>query len=192
MQSLLLFAQQNKFGQQQPAGGGDAAAAGGMMFLFFCLYGVILIASIVVSIMFLLSLSRCLKAIKPRNRTMEPGQVWLCLIPIFGTVWIIITILRISESLEAEYEDRGWSEDGDFAKMTGILYIVLSFVCGPVGLIFWIMYWMKIAGYTRALNEGRGGGGDGGGRRSRARDDEDDEDDRPRRRRRDDEDDDDR
>ena len=60
MNALILFAQQNKFGEQPNAGGGGDAVAG-MMGIFMCLYGVIIIASIVIHIMFLLSLSKCLK-----------------------------------------------------------------------------------------------------------------------------------
>ncbi len=187
MNALMLFAQQNKFGQQPPPGGGDAAGLG-MMFVFLCIYGVIILAAIFVQIMFLLSLSRCLKAISPRNRKMEPGQVWLNLIPIFNYVWIIMTILRIADSLKDEYDDRGMSEDGDFGKTLGIIYFATAIACGPVGIIPFIMYWVKIAGYTKALTEGGSGGG---GSRRPSRDD--DEDDRPRRRRpRDDDEDDDR
>jgi hypothetical protein len=113
---------------------------------------------------------------------MEPGMVWLCLIPIFGFVWTIIMVLRVADSLRDEYADRGMRGDGDYGKTLGILYIVTSIVCGPVGLICFIMYWVKIAGYTNALASRRGGDDDDWEDRDR-RDDYDDDDDRPRRRR---------
>ncbi len=189
MNALILFAQQNKFGQQ-PNAGGDAAAAGAMGFLL-CFYGVIIVVAIAIQVMFLLTMSKCLKQIAPRNRRMEPGQVWLCLIPIFGAVWTLIMILRVGDSLKDEYDDRGLREDGDFGKTLGIVYFVSAFICGIVSLVCFIMYWVKIAGYNRTLAETGGGGG--GSRRGRSRDDDyDDEDDRPRRRRRDEDDDDDR
>ena len=106
---------------------------------------------------------------------MEPGQVWLCLIPIFGFVWTIIMILRIADSLKDEYYDRGLRGDGDFGKTLGIIYIVTSFFCGPVAIVCFIMYWVKIAGYTKALMADPG-------------EYDDEEDDRPRRRRRDEDD----
>ena len=87
------------------------------------------------------------------------------------------------------------SDDPEFGKMMGILYMVFNFLCGFVALVFFIIYWIKIAGYKNELmSHGRGGAEDDyddgprRGHRRRDEDDEyDDEDDRPRRRRDDDE-----
>ena len=71
----------------------------------------------------------------------------------------------------------------------GILYGVCNLCCPGVNLIFFIMYWMKIANYKNQLMSSPGGGGDDDDyddRPRRPRRDED-EDDRPRRPRRDDE-----
>ena len=141
--------------------GGNANAQPGLggqeMLLLFCFYGVAIAVGLVIQCFFLNTLSKCFKEIAPRNRSMEPGQVWLCLIPLFGTVWIFITVLRLAESLEKEYRSRGLSGDGDFGKQNGLIYLVLSLIGCCIGLIFWIMYWMKIAAYTKELRE-RGGG----------------------------------
>ena len=177
---MELFAQRAGAGA---GGGAGAAPDAGVLAGIFLFYGVVLVAAIIVQVMFLLTMSKCLKQVSPRNRQMEPGMVWLCLIPIFGFVWTIIMILRVADSLRDEFSDRGLRGDGDYGKTLGIVYIVTAFVCGPVGLICWIMYWVKIAGYSKTLaSRGRGGYDD----------DDDDDDDRPRKRRsRDDDDDDD-
>jgi hypothetical protein len=173
-----LFAQMNR----QPA---PAAPDAGMLAGFFCFYGVILVVALGIHILFLLSLSKCFSQISKRNRLMEPGLVWLNLIPLFNLVWMVITILRLADSLRNEYEDRGLQGDGDFGKTLGILYFVLSFVCGPVGLVCFIMYWVKIVGYTSEMRQS--------GRGRRRRDEDDEDDDGPQRNRQlDDEDDDDR
>jgi hypothetical protein len=185
---LALFAQRG--GQVGVgAGDGDGLALGGLL----AAYGVVLAIAIAVQIMFLLSLSKCLKQISPRNRRMEPGQVWLALIPIFGFIWTIIMVLKIADSLRDEFEDRGFRGDGDFGKTIGLVFIIGSFICGPVGLVCWIMYWLKINGYRKQLEaSGRGKEDyddeedDRPRRKSRRRDEEEedlDEDDRPRRRR---------
>jgi len=154
-----------------------------------CAYGVVIVIAVVIQIFFLNTLSKCFKQIAPRNRSMEPGQVWLCLIPLFGTVWIILTILRLAESLEKEFRSRGLRGDGDFGKQSGLIYIISSFVCGCVAIVFWIIYWMKISGYTKELAAGGGGRTEQFGRENdRESDDEDrdrrsrqrDDDDRPR------------
>src|SRR5262245_58275905 len=175
----VLFAQVRR--QPPPAQPDPAATAGILM----C-YGVLILIGIIVHIFFLLTLSKCLAQCAPRNRSMEPGLVWLNLIPLFNLVWMFITIIKISESLRNDYHDRGLrSDDPDFGQMTGILYMVFSFFCGLVALIFFIMYWVKIANFKNQLMTS--------GRRGYIDDDEDDFD-RPRRsrRRRDDDYDDDR
>lgn len=184
-----IFGQVNR--QQPQPQGPDAGTMAG---IFIC-YGVLFVVAIVINILFLLALSKCLAQCSPRNRTMEPGQVWLNLIPLFGIVWMFITIIRISESLQNEYHARRLRpDDPEFGKMTGILYMVLSLIgCGPIGLIFFIMYWVKIAKFKNELIDSkRGGRADyddeeedrsrRGGRR-RDEDDDDEEDDRLRRRR---------
>jgi hypothetical protein len=147
--------------------------------------GLIVLISIIVVLLFYQSLSRCLGQCAARNRTMKPWQVWLNLIPLFGVIWMFITILRISESLKNEFRARRLrSKDPEFAKMTGILFMVSSFICGPISLIFWIMYWVKIVGFKNELKKTTGGDDDDnerprGGRKKRVADEVDD-DERPR------------
>lgn len=158
---------------QQRGGAPDAAFFAGILMF----YGVIIVIALVIQVLFLLSMSKCLKQISPRNRQMEPGQVWLCLIPVFGFVWTILMMLRVADSLKDEYYDRRLRGDGDFGKTLGIVYLVCAFVCGPAALVCFVMYWVKIAGYTRTLmNSGYADDYDD--------DDDDYDDDRPRRRRR--------
>ncbi len=115
---------------------------------------------------------------------MEPGQVWLNLIPIFGSVWMFFTVIRVAETLDNEYYERRWHRRReDYGKMLGIIScaLLLAGVTVPC-LICGIMYWVKIAGYSRELVSCSP---------NRYDDEDDNEDDRrPRRRRRDRDDDD--
>jgi hypothetical protein len=171
-QPLGILLQRN-FNNPPPPGPGAGEWA-----MIIAFYVGLIVIGYVIRIFFLLTLSKCLKEIAPKNRQMEPGQVWLALIPIFDVIWIIIIAIRLADSLKDEYEDRGLTGDGDFGKTLGIVYIVSAFICGCVSLVCFIMYWVKIAGYSRTLRET-------GRRRG-----DDFDDDRPRRRIRDDEDDD--
>lgn len=186
----VLFAQQGGFNNAGGGGGngGDAAAAIGMM----ACYAVIGIAALVLHILFALNLSRTLQLCDPRNRVFEPGQVWLNFIPLFNVVWIFITVFRVAETLDAEYRDRGLRGDGDFGKTNGLVCCISAIVgCSPVALIFYIIYWVKMAGYRKELTETASGAdryGEDDDRPSRRRrrdhdeDDRDEEDDRPSRR----------
>ena len=148
---MLMDLLQRKAGNPPPP---NADAVAGIMTAYFIVLGVVAVVIFVVDIFFLLSLSKCLQAVAPENRKMEPGMVWLNLIPLFNYVWLILTILRVAESLENEYRSRGMTGDGDYGKMMGIIYYVSMFVCACVAVVFWVLYWMKIAGYTRELTGG--------------------------------------
>lgn len=157
---------------------------------------IMLLAGLAIQILFLLTLKRALEQCTPRNRTMEPGMVFLNLIPLFGAVWMFITVSRVSESLRAEYDDRGMDAYGDYGQQLGISYasLILAWIIPWIGVLFaiggfvcWILYWMKIAELSRGLREGesyRGEYQDYTRRRRREYDNRDDDyDDRPSRRR---------
>ena len=172
----MTFAETGVLFAQAGGGGGgnaaDAAAGAGMAIGMMVCYAVVLAAAITMHVLFALNVVRTLKLCDPRNRTMEPNQVWLNFIPVFNIVWIFITILRVAETLEAEFRDRGLRAEGDFGKTNGLVAIIAAMVaCSPVALIFYIIYWVKMAGYRKQLEENGG---------SDRRDDE--EEDRPSRR----------
>ncbi|MBI2808282.1 MAG: hypothetical protein HYX68_25120 [Planctomycetes bacterium] len=102
-----------------------------------------------------------LNAVSPRNRDLEPAMVFLLLIPCFGLIWWFILVMRVGSSLAKEFEERGLEPDGDFGTLMGIL-VIIPFV----GIIFAILWNLKISGYVAELAD------TGGGRRSRRRDGE--------------------
>ena len=58
----------------------------------------LLLLFIVPAILFVLTQQNTLKAIRPENRLLRPGLVWLQFIPIFGQVWQFIVVSRIAGS----------------------------------------------------------------------------------------------
>src|SRR5690606_36665282 len=68
---------------------------------------VIIVAFLVPYILYLVTLQNTLKTISPVNRQMEPGRVWLLLIPVFNLIWNFIVAAKLADSLEAEYSSRG-------------------------------------------------------------------------------------
>ena len=113
-------------------------------------------------ILFLLTLQKALERCSIDSRTTTPGSVWLSLIPLFNIVWQFILVTRISESLHNEFTKRNISQDPEPGKSIGIAYCVLG-VCGIIpfvgilasiaSLICWIMYWVKISGYSDKLGQ---------------------------------------
>ncbi len=61
----------------------------------------------IVAILFLLSLQSTLKAATPGNRRMQPGLVWIQLLPLIGLVYSFIVARKVSDTIVAEYRSKG-------------------------------------------------------------------------------------
>ncbi len=123
--------------------------------------GVIALAiSITIAVFYLLNLQNLLKEISPKNRLVEPGNVWLMFIPLFNIIYPFILYPKICDSVKNEYSSRGIKEAGDFGRGLGIAMPILS-LCGiiPVlgslaglaNFILFIVFWVKMAGYKTKL-----------------------------------------
>jgi hypothetical protein len=192
--ALLPFAQ---------AGGGGGGGGGEIAGIIAIVVAVIVVvAGLAINLMFLTTLKRLLEQCAPHNRLMEPGQVYLNLIPCFGAIWMFFTVSRVGQSLRNEFDERGNDLPGDYGQQLGITFagLTLAWIIPYVGILFglagvicWIVYWVKMAEYNRHLSEEasyRDERDDHRRRRDeqresdrRRRDYDDDEDDRPSRRR---------
>lgn len=122
----MLFAQ---FNNKEDIAPEEAAVLLG----FICVAVIVYFA---VMIFFLLTLHKLLKKCRSRNRTMEPGLVWLNLIPCFQLVWQFITVNRIDETLRAEFRERGIGRRSDsYAKGVGIASCTMGIVANVAGNI---------------------------------------------------------
>ncbi|HUE36213.1 MAG TPA: hypothetical protein VMO20_02390 [Candidatus Acidoferrum sp.] len=111
-------------------------------------------------IFYCLTLQKALNRCAPENRAMAPGLVWLLFIPLFNLVWNFLVVINMAKSLGAEFQKRGMAEDPQPGKTIGLIMSILA-VCGfiPVlgvfcslgALICWIIYWVKIAGFSGKL-----------------------------------------
>jgi hypothetical protein len=113
-----------------------------------------------IMVFYLLTLQKALNRCAPENRAMAPGMVWLQIIPLFGLVWQFFNVINIAKSLGAEFQKRGMAEDPQPGKTLGLVMCILGccsiipllgFICAIGALICWIMYWVKIAGYSSKL-----------------------------------------
>lgn len=140
--------------------------------------GGVLAVVLVIAIFFLLTLQKALSRVSPRNRLMEPGMVWLMLIPCFNIIWQFFIVIRVPGSLRNEFRDRNRDDGSDYGKGIGLAYAVLnlvgscagnsqrgqppefamtasgiSLVLSIIGLILFIAFWVKIASYSKQLAE---------------------------------------
>jgi len=131
----------------------------------------ILCFSVLAGILYLLTLQKALKKCAPASRTMKPGKVWLVLIPIFGLAWGFVVVVNIAKSLRNELARLGepCPEPTPGQKVGLVAYACVCFVAlipktpfpflllwelvGTVGFFSWIAYWIRIANYSRLLEE---------------------------------------
>ncbi len=156
-----------------------AAGAAGM----FCLLALgMLVAVLVVLITYLMTLSKALSRVSPHNRLMEPGQVWLMLVPCVNIVWQFFVAIRVPDSLKNEFRERGQDDGSDYGKSIALTNAILGLVGGGISnvmsnnrgmeqlglgvsvvlslinLVLFIVFWVKIANYSNqlAMDEGYG------------------------------------
>jgi len=133
---------------------------------WLALVGVVIVGGILLLpwFFFLLNLQNLLEKLSPANRRMTPGLVWLNFIPVFNLGWFIYTVIKVKDSLSAEFQSRGWMIDGDLGYnvglTAGILWIAAFFigwipfigwVLPLAGVICWIIYWLKISDLKHRL-----------------------------------------
>jgi len=132
-----------------------------LLLITFVVFGLCIIPLIV----YLLTLQNTFNEIKIENRKMQPGQVWLTLIPIFGIVWQFIIVNNLADSLQLEFSQRNINVGEDRPGIgIGLAYCIL-FCCsiipflgiltGLAGFICWIIHWVKIANFKATLQHSK-------------------------------------
>ena len=115
---------------------------------------------IVPTILYVLSLQKCLTLCSPEVRAMSPGLVWLLFIPLFNIVWQFFIVINIAKSVQGECLKRGLPCEQNPGQAIGLAMCILA-ICGIIplvgivaslaGLVCWIIYWVKVAGFSARL-----------------------------------------
>ena len=58
-------------------------------------------------IFYLLTLQKALSRCSPESRAMDPGSVWLQVVPFLNLVWHFFIVINVAKSLHAEFARRG-------------------------------------------------------------------------------------
>jgi hypothetical protein len=145
------------------------------LFLIFIFFGIFLLPVI----FFLVTQQNTLKAIRPENRSMAPGEVWLQLIPLFGLIWQFMVVTKIAESIQKDLSDEtsfsfeenaGSRHNSDQPRPTygiGMAYCtlfcltIIPFIgrlASLVGLVCWIIYCVRLSDYKNRIQTQRRSG----------------------------------
>jgi hypothetical protein len=125
---------------------------------FMGIIAVLLVISLIPAIFYLLTLQDTLRSIHYLNRAIEPGKVWLMLIPLFNLVWMFMVVSRVASSIKNELIARGELIAERPTYNIGIAWCVLflvgriPFIGGLSSLAFlvcWIIHWVKVNEYKK-------------------------------------------
>lgn len=177
----------------------------GMLGAIFIVVGVLVLIGIIIYCLYVKNLQDTLKAVRPENRQMAPGQVWLLLVSflnllilvpvlygatrnitdmsesmysgmnyassavsLFCLIWQFRIVQKLSDSIAKEYASRNIRVEAKPTYQVGLVYCILmlvslltgllprtiaslNFAIGVATLVYWIMYWVKTAGYKKEL-----------------------------------------
>jgi hypothetical protein len=125
--------------------------------------GVIVVAILIglgIAIAIILMLSSCLKRVPQQYRKMEPGMVWLLLIPLFNIVWNFFVYKAIAESFQAYFQAQNRTDVGDCGQSLGLAYCICVCACiipivnmlaGPASLVLLIICLVKFFGLKNMI-----------------------------------------
>ncbi len=126
------------------------------------LWFIFIIGGLAVLIIWLVVMNRALDQISHDIRKMEPGAVWLCLIPLFGLVWQFMVTNAVASGIAGEFAVRNmFPKESKPGAATGTTGCILMCCCiipyagigiALIGLVFMIVHIAKISEYNKALN----------------------------------------
>jgi len=115
------------------------------------------------TILYVLTLTKALNKCSVASRSLEPGMLWLLLVPLVNIVWHFFVVLGMTKTLASEFRGRKHScygsnvreFDGLATCICGACMIIpfVGFVAWPVKIVLWIIYWTKIAACSRLFGQ---------------------------------------
>lgn len=122
------------------------------MATFGVLYGILLVVGIAIGIFICYLLYKLYEAVPEKFRAMEPGKVWLMLIPCFNIVWIFWVFPGLAKSFKAYFDSVNDTTVGDCGAKMALWYCICTVCCvipcvgavaGIAGLVLLILFLVK-------------------------------------------------
>ena len=120
-----------------------------------------------ISIVICLMLYKAQEAVPVEHRRIEPGMIWLSLIPLFNLFWNFKVFTKVPESYQSYFNSVGRTDVGDCGRQLGLWYAIcaacaiipcLGMFAGIASLGLLIMFLVKIYQLKGQLNQlGTGG-----------------------------------
>ena len=112
----------------------DSGLGGGEWAFILIVLGVAVAIGIVINAIVCWLTSSALSSVPSEHREMEPGLVWLLLIPCFGVFWSFFVFPKVARSFRRAFEARGETRHGDCGVAIG-WWIAICAVLGGAALL---------------------------------------------------------
>ena len=101
----------------------------------------IFLVFLTIAFFFVWSQFRLLRTVRPENRSMHPGLVWLQFIPALGQIWQLVVVIQLSRSVAKERVSL--REDSLLGLSDAAVSQIGSRPSLGIGIAYWVL-WMSI------------------------------------------------
>ena len=121
---------------------------------------IILFISYVPLIFFILTLRKAILGCHVDNRKISQDSIWFLLIPIFNLIWMFFVVINLAKTLGDELIAKGVETPPTPTKSVGLAMCILNVcsiipvlgaLCGLVGFVLWIIYWVQVSNISYQL-----------------------------------------
>lgn len=139
--------------------------AGLALATIFGFIGILFLVIFAINVFVCWLLSGCYKRIPQEHRKLEPGLVWLLLIPCFSLVWNFFVYPRLAQSYRSYFASVGRTDVGDCGE--GIAWALaicaaaallpipfLGFAVGIASIVLLILFLVKATNLKNLIAEG--------------------------------------
>ncbi|MGB6020030.1 MAG: hypothetical protein WBF77_10615 [Sulfurimonadaceae bacterium] len=125
-------------------------------------FAVLMIASFIVQVLYLLSIVKTINAVKTEHSSSSSILPWFILVPVIGWIVAIVVVMKLSgdyklyvqkHEIKELYMNNGGQTKGLVTYISFLLFFVpvLNIFTSIVGFIAWIMYWIELGNMRSSI-----------------------------------------